>query len=105
MSVFALDTTLQCAIWSKNLREMQIVRLIEIGEEDGGDLGSDGRPKDAVDRQKVYCLYFLPLSTKTACFVKLLLSARCAKSPLQKQQGRYPLITYTSSCYKSRHDD
>ena len=30
----------------------------ERGEEDGGDLGSDGRPKDAVDRQKAYCLYF-----------------------------------------------
>ena len=30
----------------------------EGGEEDGGDLDSDGRPKDAVDRQKVYCLYF-----------------------------------------------
>ncbi len=56
----------------------------EGGEEDGGDLDSNGRPKDTVDRQKVYCL-FLPLSTKTACFVKLLLSARYAKSPLQKQ--------------------
>ena len=30
----------------------------EGGEEDGGDLGSDGRPKDAVDRQKEYCLCF-----------------------------------------------
>ena len=57
----------------------------EGGEENGGDLDSDGRPKDTVDRQKEYCLYLLPLSTKTACFVRLLLSARCAKSPLQKQ--------------------
>ena len=30
----------------------------EGGEEDGGDLDSDGRPKDTVDSQKVYCLYY-----------------------------------------------
>ena len=29
--VFALDTTLQCAIWSKNLRQTPIMRLIETG--------------------------------------------------------------------------
>ena len=30
----------------------------EGGEEDGGDLDSNRRPKDTFDRQKVYCLYF-----------------------------------------------
>lgn len=30
----------------------------EGGEENGGDLDSNRRPKDAVDRQKGYCLYF-----------------------------------------------